>query len=172
MKPYVRYECFRKNIREFGNKHFMGSNFFLENRVVYETMRKMLQNRTGQRWQNYKAHAELLRLQTHTHTHTHTHTEMCNTYFFSTKTMVTRTRHSVSAQPVLLEVTTPCDVRNQPTACQLLSCTHEATSPVPASVWITTVPAWRWPIPTPTLRSILHCIHPTVCLHDFTLCPT
>ena len=32
----------------------------------------------------------------HTHTHTHTHTEICNTNCFSTATMVSRTRLSVT----------------------------------------------------------------------------
>jgi Pyruvate/2-oxoacid:ferredoxin oxidoreductase delta subunit len=40
------------------------------------------------------AHAPLY---PHTHTHTHTHTEICNSYCFSTATMVSRTRLNVTS---------------------------------------------------------------------------
>jgi hypothetical protein len=58
-----------KSCRDNKNIHFGFSNFFTENRVVYEIMCKILYSGTGYRWQ-YSAcalHAGYLRLQTHSH---------------------------------------------------------------------------------------------------------
>ena len=71
----------------------MLNNFFPENRALYEIMRKSKVERgRPQMTIKYDAcalHAGYLRLHTHTHS-------ICNTYFFSTATLVTRTRLSVT----------------------------------------------------------------------------
>ena len=84
--------------RENQNTHFMFNNFFSENRAVYEIMSKHYAEPEKQQamwrmraayWINKatreKAHVHALAT---TYIHTHTHTEVCNTYCFSTATMV------------------------------------------------------------------------------------
>jgi len=82
-----------KICRENQNTHFMFSNFFFENRAVYEKKWKKFveQGRAGHR-RHYGAcalHARYLKLQIHTR-------RLFNNHCFSTTIMVTRTRLSVT----------------------------------------------------------------------------
>jgi hypothetical protein len=92
----------RKSCRKHQSAHFMFCNFFRKIVMFVRKCGKIRWSQRGRRWQYGGAlHAGLVRIHlhkhkpasVHTHTHTHTHT-ICNTatYFFSTATMVSRTR--------------------------------------------------------------------------------
>ena len=102
-----------KNCKENQNTHFMFSNFLSENRSVYEIMSKNVVE--PERPQiirrmpccmldeyGYTRASTSPRQRTHTHARTHprararAHTQICNTYCFSTATMVSWTRLSVT----------------------------------------------------------------------------
>ena len=77
-----------KSVEQIKTHIFTLKNFFCENRAVYEINWHLWYSRTGHRWQNNTAHA-LCMLDNLDYKHTLT---MCNTYCFSTTTMVTLTR--------------------------------------------------------------------------------
>jgi hypothetical protein len=117
-KGYMR-NVSNRSCTENQNIQFMFSNFFSENRTVYEIMSKnMMKPERPQTtiWRmrvpcwisnatRGKAHARApvpthacihQRARAHTHTHTHTHTEIRNSYCFSIATIVTRTPLNVT----------------------------------------------------------------------------
>ena len=83
-----------KSCRENQNTHFMFSNFFPENRAVYEICGKIWWSQRGYRWQHNTAHARCM-LDNYGYRHTHKHTQ-CITCCFSTATLVSLTRLSVT----------------------------------------------------------------------------
>jgi len=90
-----------KSCRENHNTHFMSNNCFPKNRAVHAIMWKNISEETGHGWQHYEARA-LCMAQNFGYRHT---LGICNTYCFSTATLVTRTRLNVTfvrTLPVLL----------------------------------------------------------------------
>ena len=74
-----------KSCRVNQNTHFVFNIFFRRSRRLWDSVEKIVQQGRPQ--------MTIWRLPTDTHTHTHTHTlRICNTYCFSTATMVARTR--------------------------------------------------------------------------------
>jgi hypothetical protein len=78
-----------KSCRENQNTRFMF--IFFENGTVYEIKWKKMYIRTGHKWQYGACALHAGYLKQHTHTH-----RICNTYCFSTATIVTRTRLDVT----------------------------------------------------------------------------
>jgi len=91
---FSEWEMFQTKVAEKIKTHILCSVTFSENRAIYETMWENIVER-GHRWEFgvCALHARNLRLQTLTLT-------MCNTFPFSTATMVTRARLNVTLQYV------------------------------------------------------------------------
>ena len=88
---FLKWEIFQTNVVEKRKKtHFMFNNFFPKIVPFMRYCGKILYSHGGYRWQYYACalQAGLLRLQTHT--------QICNSYWYSTATMVERTRLNVT----------------------------------------------------------------------------
>ena len=118
--------------KENKNTHFISNNFFFfENRVVYETVSKnVLEPDRSQMeiwlrvecWISKATCARpctLPRPRARTHSYIHTHTEICNTYCYSTATMVSWTRLIVALHvhclSLILQQRAPVSLRGRKT---------------------------------------------------------
>jgi hypothetical protein len=116
-KFFLEWEMFQINVVEKIKTHFMFSDFFPENRAVYEIMRKIWWSQRGNKRRHNMAHTHWMRNKqgyTHahacirprirapirtcdrSHAHTHTHRQICNIYCSSTAPIFTRTLLNVT----------------------------------------------------------------------------
>jgi hypothetical protein len=90
---FLEWEMFPANFVEKIKTHILYSiTFFLENRAVYEICGKKLYSQTDHRWK-YKTAQAHCKPDNYGYRHT---LRICNTYCFSTATMVTRTGLNVT----------------------------------------------------------------------------